>query len=143
MFIKFQINFKTDIAFKFQYKKPIVASKPSKESANMIPSTLAYNVEDSMNDSNSCSTIKKNNPSVNKREIVEVDDSSQEWDSSEEIAKKLKSDDTEPKESKKEVTDVEKLEKKPEPQVNKLNDDDLIDIMLCAICSEIMHNCVW
>lgn len=104
----------------------------------MLPSTLAYKVEDSMNDLDSCSTIKKNTPSVNKREIVEIDDSSQEWESNETFKKQKPDED-----SKKEVTDEEKLEKKPEAQVNKPNDDDLIDIMLCAICNEIMHNCVW
>jgi hypothetical protein len=94
--------------------------------------------------------------SSSKREIAEFD-SSQELDSGCEPkqkvckvenneAKKLKTQDknetNKEKKDEKDEIEEEKIENKPSPKKDD-GQDDLMDIMLCAICSEIMHNCVW
>lgn len=93
--------------------------------------------------------------SSNKREIAEFD-LSQELDSvcepkpkvckiENNEAKKLKTQDKiEATKEKKDEDEIEgeKIENKPSPKKDD-GQDDLMDIMLCAICSEIMHNCVW
>jgi len=96
------------------------------------------------------SPVAKREAKEKKRELVEVD-SSQEWDACEMpppggAVKKSKTCDDDKGVLKKldEDDGEEKIEKKPEPIPKAQQDDnDLIDIMLCAICSEIMHNCIW
>lgn len=58
---------------------------------------------------------------------------------------KLQNDDEDILERKpdKAIKTDEKIEAARNTAESDNKDDDLIDIMLCAICSDIMHNCVW
>lgn len=100
--------------------------------------TQAYKLDDFLNDDvESKKTIK--------RELIETD-SSQEGScelpqvKNDSAAKKIKIVD----EKKINDYDEDKVEKKPSPKYESTHDaNDLTDIILCTICHDIIHNCIW
>jgi hypothetical protein len=123
-----------DVAFKFEYKNEVDSN--TKNRLIDFAATQIYNFDD-FQDFDSGEKLEREE----KKELT--DEAPKDIENENLEKKKTKADDDLDEENSnlsKKIKLDEKVEKKME-EVNRNN--DLSDIMNCAICDEIMHDCIW
>ena len=132
-----------DLAYKFEYKM----DENSKNVIDDFAATQAYNFNDCFDSSDQTQLNKKLEMKDNNEQAAVV--SSQDLEDKEE-KKNLKvcnenvdEDDLRVSSSKKlKLEKSENDESEMKPESDKIS-NDLIDIINCSICCEIMHDCIW